>query len=237
MKGVIPIMALLFCCLETVAQPAVSRIDSMERNTYNIYLKGAAPFLPLYNGPVYTALYPGIKGSPFFGDTMWHEAQLQYGSVFYPQVQLAYDLVTDQLVLKSAEPISLVPEKTDYFLLGNRLFVRISKNAKEGNALPAGFYELLDQQPGWQLLAKRKKQPVRGFRAEDPYSFAGYNDYYVQRDGLYYSMNRESDLLRIAGIQKNAMKKFLRGRNLQFKKDPEATLRQAMQFFMQNRSR
>ena len=80
-------------------------------------------------------------------------------------------------------------------------------------------------------------ESVRGFRAEDPFSFAAYNDFYLQRNDRYYEISRERDLMQAAGPQKNAMKKFLRDQNLQYKRDPEATLRKAMQFFMQNTAR
>lgn len=183
----------------------------------------------LYNGAAYSGLYPGAAGSPFFEAT--DTATLFYGGVLYAPVTLYYDLVTQEVVLRTPQQASirLVPEKIGYFTLGARRFVRIAADSLRPPA-GHGFYEVLDSgSPG--LVAARSKQLKRGFRTEDPFIFVRYDHYFLVKDGAFLPVKDQRALL--AAFPEDAIKKHLNKKGLRFKDNPEQTLLEAIAYYRQ----
>jgi hypothetical protein len=195
------------------------------------YRDAAGSNLLLYKGAEYTSFYPNTTGTPFFGTDSLQSGTVSYDGIVYPNLPLKYDLVNNDLLLQAPQNllIKLAPEKVDSFHIGNHVFVRL-QNDSSTQHVPAGFHERLydGSITAWQ---KQRKQPVRGFLAEDPEHFVQYDTYYIEQEGRFYTIADEKDLLRLFGTQRNAVKKYLRKERLRFKKEPRLTIATAAAYY------
>jgi hypothetical protein len=195
------------------------------------YRDAAGSNLLLYKGAEYTSFYPNTIGTPFFISDSLQPGTVSYDGIVYPNLPLKYDLVNNDLLLQAPQNllIKLAPEKVDSFHIGNHVFVRL-QNDSSTQHVPAGFHERLydGSITAWQ---RQRKQPVRGFLAEDPEHFAQYDTYYVEQEGRFYTIADEKDLLRLFGTQRNAVKKYLRKERLRFKKEPRLTVATAAAYY------
>jgi hypothetical protein len=216
------------------SQTAVSDSTFYERvlqSAVQQYRDAAGSNLLLYKGAEYTSFYSNTIGTPFFGTDSLQPGTVSYDGIVYPDLPVKYDLVNNDLLLQAPQNllIKLAPEKVDSFRIGNHVFVRLQKDSSTQN-VPVGYHERLyaGSTTAWLRL---RKQPVRGFLAEDPEHFAQYDTYYIAQNGRFYALADEKDLLRLFGTQRNAVKKYLRKERLRFKKEPRLTVVRAAAYY------
>jgi len=229
------ILSGLLVCNELVAQHTTNDTGFYELsldNAINFYTDKLGGYRNLYNGPEYTYQFATIKGHPYYKTDSMQSSFLFYDGILYRSIPLKYDLATGEVVLKSKQNrlLKLVPEKLDYFSIGDDLFVHVRKDSNN-NELPApGFYHVL-YEGQLTALVSRKKTPKRALRAEDPYEFAIYNTYFIKKNGSYIRVNSKKDLLTVFGTNKESVRNYLRKSRANFKRDREGTIRKAIDYY------
>lgn len=195
------------------------------------YRAAAGNNLLLYKGAEYTAYYPGTAGNPFFLSDSLQWGTVCYDGIVYPDLQLKYDLVSNELLLKGPENllIKLAPGKIDSFSINGHSFVKLQEDSSQ-QTLPTDFYERLyaGKVTAW---LKQRKQSARTFNPEDPDRFAEYDTYYLEQGGRYAAVPDEKSLVNFFGDQRSAVKKYLHKEGYHFKHDPGGTVVKAAAYY------
>jgi hypothetical protein len=199
--------------------------------TIDFYKSHTAGYISLYNGIEYTGSYPGTTGHPYFKWDTLQQGSIKYNGIYYPQVGLKYDLVSDELVLlgKQNLAISLIPSKIDYFTLGEHLYINNRQDTATQHSGQARFYEVL-YNGSVVLLANRSKKVERSSRVEDPFIFKPYNYYFIKKNNDFIQVSSEKAFLNIFNGQRENLRQYIRKNNLNFRKDFEASLMQATRY-------
>lgn len=206
--------------------------DSTLRLHYAIYKKAINNDLHIYNGKEYIGSYPLTTGTAFFESSSYQNSSIQYDGVLYHNILLAFDLVSNEVVIKGLQDVSLVLDinKVDFFLLDRHRFVKLKPDSSSKNSLPLDYYEVLHD-GSMKLYVKRRKQVERSFRAEDPMIFAGYNLYFIKKGNLYHPIDSKKDLMALLKDQDRALKELIKKQRLNFKKNFEESVFKVVLFY------
>lgn len=209
-----------------------SQSDTISNLLYKSYMASIGAGANLYNGTEYTASYTQVKGSPFWNDEGFVPGTISYNGVVYKDIPIAYDLVTNELVIKTPQQLSIKLDaaKVDFFLLSNHLFVRSRADEASKNMLPEDFYELL-YNGNIKVFVKRKKQLERAFNAEDPYRIAMYSAYFIYKDDTYYQVSNKNTLLNLLRDKNDEIQKFWKEQNLNYRTDTEKTIVETVTYY------
>src|SRR5579871_1627160 len=103
-KILLPVFLFLFPALQIIAQPSVPDSISFSRarnNTVALYYQSSGDQSRIYNGTHYPG-YPFVfaEGNPFFFTDTEQQASVIYDNVFYQNINLLYDELTDALIMQ-----------------------------------------------------------------------------------------------------------------------------------------
>jgi hypothetical protein len=179
----------------------------------------------LYNGPEYIDYSKGyheLTGHQFF-----LLPKKQAGSAFYnghdfSNLQLAYDLVLDQVVIsppQSPLALRLVNENVRGFTIAGHRFTRLVADSAKKSVIRTGFYEvLLDSTV--QVLAKRTKRlQERLVQRFVDAAFISKDAVYLKKGGVYYAVGRKATAMRMFSDRSKEIQNYLKTHPLSFKKD------------------
>ena len=200
------------------------------------YLQTMGSNSMLFNGVVYEHYWNTVAGHPFFLTDQFQKGTLQYENGIYSDIPLQYDMHFDLLVSRTFLNdinLQLVSEKIKSFSIRNHIFIRVNADSSNAAFMKTGFYEVIHQ--GMiSVLVKRENKIIRSLKTDElAEKFREYDSYYLQDEKGFHPVSDESSLISLLADQKQEMKKFLKGRNIHFKKDPEMTMVQAVIFYEQ----
>lgn len=188
----------------------------------------------LYNGREHIRYSPSYIGHAYFAENSWQSSSVLYDGMFYDKVPAQYDLVKDDLVIlhyNGAGNIRLVKEKVAQFELAGHTFINMHPDSARAYKIEAGFYDLLFSGV-IDVLAKRKKMiQERMVMQQLEIKFEPKETYYIKKEGTYYPVKNAAALLNVLQDKKREVQQHLRKNNLKFRKDPEATLVQAAEYY------
>jgi len=218
------------------SQPTIkdsSFYQSAISHIIQLYTDSLKENLRLYNGTEFTAAYRSSSGHPFFENAEPQKGGIFYDGIFYNNVRLHYDLIHDEVVFVTPENdlnIKLITQKISWFIIPGHLFVKVTRGDTILGLPGDGFYELVDKSP-YSVLIKRKKQLYQPAKAEENSKFILYNDYFLKRDSICYPVNSKRSLLAFCKDRKSQVSKFIQENKLNFKKDPENAILEAMGYY------
>ncbi len=233
----------LICCTLFQTQVLYSQ-DSNDTSFYQKavssahanYMKTMGPNSWLYNGVVYERYWNTIAGHPFFLTDQFQMGNVYFEDGFYEGVPLQYDMHLDKLVSKTFSNdvnLQLVSEKIHSFTLGSHEFVRVLADSSQTSLIVSGFYERI-YNGIYSVLVKRDNKIIRSLKTEERTErFMEYDDYYLLKDGIFHIIQNENNLLVLFANHKAEIRKFLRGSNIRFKKNPAATIVQTLKYYEQ----
>lgn len=222
-----------FMADSTFYQKAISQ-------TRTQYLKNIGANAGIYQGSAYDHYWNKVVGSPFFLKEGLVPGKILYDGTLYENIPIAYDLLKELLVTQSfskSVDVSLAGERVTYFSIDSHDFVRLVKDSLHNDLPNSGFYERL--YPGdVSIFEKREKRIKQSLKAEDNITrFIEYDYYYVRKDGRYYLVEGESDLLRIFKDQRAEIRRFLNRREMNYKKDPPGVIVQTAAYYVNLKNR
>ena len=220
-----PVLLLLLCGLayhpaaaQVAADAQLTAAAATARQYYAATLAGQPQ---LYNGPEYTDYarrYRSQAGNQFFLATARQAGSVFYNGQLFSPVQLAYDIVRDQVVLTqptSPVMLRLVNERVRYFTLGEHRFVRLVADSTAG-VLPTGYYEVLVS-TGVQVLAQRAKYlHERVINGGIDVSFDVADKLFAQRAGTYYAIGSQGALLHLLADHGPEVQQYIEMHKLRF---------------------
>ena len=213
--------------------PSPSSDSTPLYNAILLYTRSNAAEARLYNGPLYAGYDHHAQGHPFFRSNSTLPGSLTYGDVLYPQVPLYYDLEKDVVVIpdrRNSVQIRLLSEKLSSFTVDGHTFIRLLPDSMAKDAPTPGFYELLYKGRIIALARYKKQVQTLGRPEENQTRYQQYDSWYLERDGKYYSIRNQRDLISVLG--KN-LKDYLKKNNIAFKKNPAEALTKAAVFYSQ----
>ncbi|MBX0292678.1 hypothetical protein K3G63_19695 [Hymenobacter sp. HSC-4F20] len=194
----------------------------------------------LYNGSEYfnyTRYYQEVTGDQFFISAQEApNGTVDYDGQVYTAVPLLYDIRLDQVVVKqptSSFYLQLISERVRQFSLHGHTFVRLVRDSTVSQDVRPGFYDLLLDQSGVRVLARRTKkmqtQPSQGItRAE----FYPYTYYFIELNNAYHSVKSKGSVISLFPAQRKALQQFARDRRLAFTKETrEADILQLVSYY------
>jgi hypothetical protein len=201
---------------------------------YREYLAGVGGAANLYSGAEYEGVYSFVLGTPFWNSNGFQKGTLCYEGVLYRDVQLAYDLVRNELLTHSlqGQRLRLEKVKLNYFVLTDHTYVHLLPDTTSKNPIPDDIYDVLYNDK-IKVYAKRTKVITRGLHAEEKDSFTTRTLYFLFKDNTYYPITREKDLLKIFPDDKRQFKSFWAENRLSFKREPEAFIIQTVSHWSQ----
>ena len=108
-------------------------------NLYNIAFKGQ---LRLFNGKEYTDYtYRFSEGQPYYLSEDWLTATVRYDGGTYDSVQVKYNLVMDELVVRNSNGIAMIKllkERVASFTIDGHLFIQVTADSVR-TSLQKGF--------------------------------------------------------------------------------------------------
>ena len=199
------------------------------------YHQPAGPYAALYNGAEHIDYDPRMIGSAYFGDNDWKKGSVYYNNVLFTNVSLKFDLVRSKLVVlhhNQFYKLELVDAFLDSFSVDGQSFIKLRD--KEVPSPPApGFYHRLVQGPVTVLV--RREKIVREFidgmelkrEINEKYS------YYLLKEGTYYAIDKQRDLLSLMGDDKKEVQQQWRAAGIKFRRQKEAAIVRAAQYYNQ----
>jgi hypothetical protein len=173
-------------------------------------------------------------GSPDFEQISGESALFIKGQGFY-KIQLAYDIVSDRLVLVLPlgngleNRIQLYSSFVDSFKIGNSLFINIHN--LPGEFQQTGFYEQVATGE-IRFLKKYTKKYLQIYDASNrgKYSPQSFSCYLLNREGKLSQINNRIQFLKHFGENKKQVRNYLNDHSINLRKAGNAQLRELMFF-------
>jgi hypothetical protein len=216
-------LALSFFLLTTLhidAQPASDQKSNPEEAALNLYTKAQARTSRLFNGREYIAYTPLKDEHPYL-TVDWEEGSVMYDGQLYRHIALLYDVSIDQLITKyyNDADILLIREKVSFFTMDKRKFISVS----DGVTTP-GFHELLYDGKIKVLSKFEKKFMEKVSGVELQREFEEKTRWYISMNGKYFTVKNKKSVQHLFPEHQTELKKFIRDRNLSFKKTVSSDL-------------
>lgn len=173
----------------------------------------------LFNGIIYTSdALPADH--PFFLDNLWVEDSVYSSGAFTGKEIIKYNLLTDNVIIlletKGASyPVSINRSAILKFSVNGHHFVHISDLPVQNQArLVPGYYEV--------LYTKNTGFYVRWTKSREINKQTLQNEYkqeircYIRKDGLFYLIRNNRDLLEVLNDRRDDVKSFMRDNRLRF---------------------
>jgi len=241
MKLILVIFSLIF-----IPHPqsvfAQASYDTSKGNSSANYLLTRYQFeagdrLHLYSGSEYVSRGNGVKGTAFLNSGDIVKGTVYFEGRQYNNIPLQYDMESDEVVIRDFNNnynISLVKEKTAGFILDGHEFVRLFPDSIN-TLTKEWFYELLfnDKLKVW---AKRQKRITYTISTEGTVNrFTQTNEYFLEKDGRFYSVDGERALLSVLKDKRTLLKKYKSDNKIKFGKNPEEGIIQMSRYYSQQK--
>ncbi|HYK47801.1 MAG TPA: hypothetical protein VEV83_21640 [Parafilimonas sp.] len=228
-KLICPLFFVLICTTSSAQGP----FDSSLQQAVSVYNTVAGVNSHLYNGTAYTDYDHRIKGDPFFASTYFADGSIIYDGIFYAHVQMFYDLLHDDVVIKNYNglPLVLVKDKISSFNFAGARFVRLVADSAEAGSKINGFFQVLFDRD-IKLFAKRKKEVIEKINLQFSETYFNQsNAYFILNNGIFYPVSDKRSVLYAMKDKRSQVNKFLHDNKIKFKTNTEADLVRACSYY------
>ncbi len=198
-----------------------------------LYFANQRETLAIHNGRVFYG-YPGTVDHAFYPEAGWQNGSVLYDGIWYKDISLMYDIYKDEVVIlhPTATPIRLFSERVQQFIFQEQTFVRL--NPVKNNILKSGFYQRLAEGNVTIFARRYKKLEENIVDLAIERRFVGFNQYYVLKDGNYYSINKQKSLLDLLKDSRQDIVQHLKQQKLRYKDNKEKAIVQIAEFYNQS---
>jgi hypothetical protein len=229
-------LSFLFVCISQIhAQQSPDSLFYKESvyKIHHIYLDEIGDNAQIYHGSEFIRNGQKAAGFPFYESDSILTGTVSYQGTIYMNLNLFYNLVSDELVTNNYAHDALVTlayGKVDSFSIGNHLFIRLA--AGKSNGLNRdGFYEQsFSGEPAFYV--RREKRLVSGTGSEET-KYIQFNYYFIKLNNVFYQVDGKNSLFEVLKDRKDVLKKYIRSNKLNFKKNPESSLLLSTIFYSQ----
>lgn len=183
-----------------------------------------------FNGKRYYNLYKATTANNnFFLSTDYVKGSLIYDNQPFYNVDLKYDLTTDNLITKlngnrSYINIELIKDKVTSFHIGNHHFINISELIKDKTS-DLGFLELSYTTPSFKFLIKRKKNVAKKINQKKiDFVFKDNDSFYVFYESELHHISSYKTLRKVFPNQAKDINSFYKSNKKLLNKNEEQFL-------------
>ena len=219
------VFAFLFTNHITVAQLADSSLSV--KNIANLpisqFKEATAVSQNLYNGRLYYVYDARQEEHQFFESRKWTKGVIYYDGQKYDSIQMLYDIVRDEVVIKhfNGDNLLLQPAKVKYFNLLNHSYERLTSGIEIEPSMRTGFYDLLYGGNTRALVRRTKQRQEKIVDKRVITLFTEKDFYYIRRDGHFHSVYSKKAVLSLFPEYQKILRKSLRDGKIKFRKDRE----------------
>lgn len=170
----------------------------------------------LYNGTDYVMYMSRDEEHPYFSIDDWTFGSITYWGEVYENVPVMFDLSTDQVVTEHnrGNPIKLIPDKVDAFVISNHTFQRLMNNGT--NKIADGFYERLYDGTS-KVYAKHQKVYREDITAREVIPrFEENTRYFILKNGVFNQVKKKASVLDTFEDHKQDVKNFMKKNRIRF---------------------
>lgn len=233
----VTVLSFFFSLIATNKLPAQDSLANGDffskavENTKAVYHKSFGDYRAVFNGRLYNGYTVKFEeGTPFFYSEKPGLGSVTYDGIDYDSVLLQYDEVADVvIIINNAAKIELDQSKISSFKLFNSLFVPLKKDSSEQsgkfyNLIYKGNLHLVNRQEKW-------KQEKYVSTNEIQYYLETKEAYCIIKDGHWHMINSKKSFFNILGNRKAELKKFVRSKKLNYRKDRQNMLVQTIAYY------
>jgi hypothetical protein len=155
--------------------------------------------------------------------------------IFYENILMNYDVVTDQLVVIANDQTSLPlllfsPRVKEFSFSGLKFFYEDETNDIV-TSLQKGYYQELVKGRATAICKTTKiiLETIKDNKVH--YEFEQHKKYYILKDSHSYLIKNKKDLLSILKDQKKGIQVFMGTKKLKFRKNKEGTIAAVTEFY------
>ncbi|SRX56046.1 hypothetical protein [Aequorivita sp. CIP111184] len=189
----------------------------------------------LYNGTEFADPFLNTDGSyRYFNGFDYFKGSVEYNGQYYVNVFLKYDLLADNLLVRSDDNLSifnvnLIPEFVKEFSIYNKHFVRLTKTNL--NFSKNGFFEKAYLGNDLSIYIKHtKKKKEKPLKSGIQYSFTEVNFYVLQNDETYYLIDSSKDIEKILPEKKEQIRSFHKSYKTLYKSNPDSYMTKLVKY-------
>ena len=189
----------------------------------------------LYNGTEFTDAFLNTDGSyRYFKGFDYSKGSVDYNGQKYVNVSLKYDLLEDNLLVRSDDNMSifnvkLIPEFVNSFSIYNNNFVRLIDTNL--NISGSGFFERAYIGNDLNLYIKHtKKKKDKALKSGIQYKFTEVNFYVLKSNGKYHLVNSAKDIEKILPEKKEQIRGFSKSYNTLYKSNPDSYMAKLVKY-------
>ena len=227
------IQAILFIHVISIAQQAADTSTVSGSDPVTIYYQTLGEQSPLFNAREYVD-FPGIihVGHPFYKTTEFTKGAVHYDGMIFEDAMLLYDIINDKLLVlhyNGIYKIDLPVQKISEFKLLDCHFIRLFPDSAK--VIEEGFYERL-YKGKITVFAKRQKNFREERTANDILRVVDEKNFlYIEKQGVYHPVKNIKGLLNVLNNRREAVRQHLRKKGIKFRKNREAAVLTAAQYY------
>lgn len=212
-----------------------SYIAAASQSLTSFYLSQQRESSSIFNGRYYFD-YISLNDNEhiFFGNGQFVQGSITSEGYTYSNLDAAYDIVRDQLIVIGADEKSKVivnPKFVDSFFVQGHTFINLKTNLQSEEQIPSGYYDLLHQ-GSFVLLAKRQKKVHESVTQYDVKRNVSVIDrYYLLKDSVFRQVRTQSDLVKLFVSERSQVQQYIKTNKLNFKKEKERSIIRVVAYF------
>lgn len=189
----------------------------------------------LYNGRLYYVYDARQEEHQFFESRKWTKGSLLYDGQRFDSVQMLYDIVRDEVVIKhfNGENLLLQPAKVSYFILLNHRYQRLVSGIDIESGMRTGFYDVIYGGPTRTIVRRVKQRQEKIVDKKVITLFPPKNFYYIYKDGRYHFVHTKKSVMALFPEHQKTLKKSLREEKIRFRKERESAIAKTVALYDQ----
>ena len=185
----------------------------------------------LYNGTDYVMYVSRDEEHPYFSIDDWTFGSITYWGEVYEDVPVMFDLSTDQVITEHnrGNPIKLIPEKVDGFVISDHTFQRLRNSGT--NNIAEGFYERLYDGTS-KVYAKHQKVYREDITTREVIPrFEENIRYFILKNGVFNQVKKKGSVLDTFEDHKQEIKSFMKKNRIRFNDDRAVTIVRIAEYY------
>lgn len=222
--------------LQTHSYSQASVVDTAflaasKNNIVSLYAASIQQQSRLYNGTDYVMYQSRDEEHPFFGIDDWAFGSITYWGELYENVPVIYDLSTDHVITEHnrGNPIKLIPDKVDGFVINDHTFQRLRNNGT--NKIADGFYERLYDGVS-KVYAKHQKVYREDITAREVVPrFEESTRFFILKNGVLTQVKNKGSVLDTFEDHKQDIKSFIKKNRIRFNDDRSRAIVRVAEYY------
>lgn len=229
-KSLLVLIAVLFEQL-SFCQQGTAPFSLTYSNPQNSFMDSVDVNDPLFNGMQHSGYLPSIEGIAYYKTSDWQNGSIIYRDIFYPHVQLKYNLVEDQVIVRHPNGytmVALFTPRIQSFTFQDYRFVYLDDSSLH---IPRGIYHVVIKGPISLYIKHSKFIEEKVGQTQIERKFLEKDLYYAVKDGTFYPINKQQNLLELVKEQRGEIRSYLRSKKIKFKRNQAAAIPEIIQYY------